>query len=73
VVIIEARFCPEQSYPINRLAGGWIFGEGQVRDPDCDLDYVPNRARSHRVDHVLVNAHGMGGSVSALVLKRFAP
>jgi len=42
----------------------------EVPDPDCDLDYVPNRARHCSVEHALVNAHGMGGSVSALVLKR---
>jgi 3-oxoacyl-[acyl-carrier-protein] synthase II len=37
-------------------------------DPACDLDYVPNRARMARVRAVLVHAHGMGGTDSALVL-----
>jgi 3-oxoacyl-(acyl-carrier-protein) synthase len=37
-------------------------------DPDCDLDYVPNIQRPARLRHVLVHAHGMGGSHSALLL-----
>jgi 3-oxoacyl-[acyl-carrier-protein] synthase II len=43
----------------------------EVSDPDCDLDYVPNRARAHRVDYALVTAHGMGGNVAALILRCF--
>jgi 3-oxoacyl-(acyl-carrier-protein) synthase len=39
-----------------------------VRDPKCDLDYVPNRARTARVRNVLLNGHSFGGSVSALVI-----
>jgi 3-oxoacyl-[acyl-carrier-protein] synthase II len=37
-------------------------------DPCCDLDYVPHRARRARVQTLLVHAHGMGGTDSALVL-----
>lgn len=37
-------------------------------DPCCDLDYVPHRARRARVRTLLVHAHGMGGTDSALVL-----
>src|SRR5262249_16454270 len=42
----------------------------EVPDPRCDLDYVPNVARSARVRNVLLNGHSFGGSVSALVLGR---
>jgi 3-oxoacyl-[acyl-carrier-protein] synthase II len=42
----------------------------EVRDPRCDLDYVPNRARSARVRNVLINGHSFGGSVAALVIGR---
>jgi 3-oxoacyl-[acyl-carrier-protein] synthase II len=41
-------------------------------DPACDLDYVPNRARGARVRILLVHAHGLGGTDSALVLGRFS-
>jgi 3-oxoacyl-[acyl-carrier-protein] synthase II len=41
-----------------------------VRDPDCDLDYVPNIARPCRAHAVLLNAHAMGGSVAALILRK---
>jgi 3-oxoacyl-[acyl-carrier-protein] synthase II len=37
-------------------------------DPSCDLDYVPHRARRARVRTLLVHAHGMGGTDSALAL-----
>lgn len=37
-------------------------------DPVCDLDFVPNRARRARVRHLLVHAHGIGGSDAVVVL-----
>ena len=40
----------------------------EISDPKCDLDYVPNQARTARVRNVLLNGHSFGGSVSALVL-----
>jgi len=39
-------------------------------DPECDLDYVPNSAREVRVDHVLTNSYGFGGTNASLVLSR---
>jgi 3-oxoacyl-[acyl-carrier-protein] synthase II len=39
-------------------------------DPDCDLDYVPNTAREVRVQHVLTNSFGFGGTNACLVLSR---
>jgi 3-oxoacyl-[acyl-carrier-protein] synthase II len=39
-------------------------------DPECDLDYVPNRSRTARIRNVLINAHAMGGTHSVLVLGR---
>lgn len=40
-------------------------------DPDCDLDYVPNQAREVKVDAVLSNSFGFGGTNAALVLRRY--
>ena len=40
----------------------------EFKDPDCDLDYVPNEARTSRIRTALVNAHAIGGTYSALVL-----
>jgi 3-oxoacyl-[acyl-carrier-protein] synthase II len=37
-------------------------------DPECDLDYVPLKARVARLRRVLLNAHAMGGTHSVLIL-----
>jgi len=41
-----------------------------VADPQCDLDFVPNHSRVARINHVIINGHSFGGSVSALVIGR---
>jgi 3-oxoacyl-[acyl-carrier-protein] synthase II len=42
-----------------------------VPDPDCDLDFVPNRARKAHLRHALTNSFGFGGTNGALLFKRF--
>lgn len=42
----------------------------EIPDPDCDLDYVPNRARKTRVDIALSNSFGFGGHNDCLVVRR---
>ncbi|MFB3778765.1 MAG: beta-ketoacyl-ACP synthase II [Bryobacteraceae bacterium] len=41
-------------------------------DPDCDLDYVPNRARPMKIEYALSNSFGFGGTNGCLILKRYA-
>ena len=40
-------------------------------DPDCDLDYVPNKKREKPVDITLSNSFGFGGQNACLVLKKY--
>jgi len=64
---LEALFCTK------------ILNEGiipptinyETPDPDCDLDYVPNKARKADVKHALSNSFGFGGHNATLIISRY--
>lgn len=39
-------------------------------DPECDLDYVPNRARKSRLNNIMINSLGIGNENASLIIGR---
>lgn len=40
-------------------------------DPECDLDYIPNKERAMRIEYALSNSFGFGGTNGCLIFKRY--
>ena len=41
------------------------------KDPDCDLDYVPNKSQKANLKNVMIVTFGPGGSNSCMILGRY--
>jgi 3-oxoacyl-[acyl-carrier-protein] synthase II len=44
----------------------------ETKDPECDLDYVPNIARKQEIEIAQINAFGFGGNNCSLLLKKIS-
>jgi 3-oxoacyl-[acyl-carrier-protein] synthase II len=40
-------------------------------DPECNLDYVPHKARKLKINYALSNSFGFGGTNACLLFKKF--
>ena len=64
---------------VELVACALIFGKNllpptinyEIPDPECDLDYIPNRARKKKVDIILKTSSSFSGIHSAMLLRRY--
>jgi 3-oxoacyl-[acyl-carrier-protein] synthase II len=75
--LIQAAGAVEAMTCVMAIQSGWVPPTLNLHnpDPECDLDYVPNRARDLRpaggVEVCLSNSFGFGGQNNTLCLRRY--
>lgn len=75
--LIQAAGAVELITCVQAIRTGWLPPTMNLAtpDPECDLDYVPNKARDERarggVDVCLSNSFGFGGQNDTLCIRRF--
>jgi 3-oxoacyl-[acyl-carrier-protein] synthase II len=66
--------------PLQIIASAMVFERGIIPptinlespEDDCDLDYVPKKARkSDNINTILINSHGFGGVNSSIIIRKF--
>ena len=64
---LEAIFC------VNAIREGLLPPtiHYETPDPECDLDYIPNKAREAKVNVAISNAFGFGGHNAVLVVRKY--
>jgi 3-oxoacyl-[acyl-carrier-protein] synthase II len=63
----------EAVYTVLALQRGWLPPtiNYEYPDPDCDLDYVPNRPRQTALRAALSNSFGFGGANACVAFRRW--
>lgn len=71
--LLGAAGAIESVYSVLSIAEGFIPPtiNYEEKDPDCDLDYVPNNARQADLKYVLSNSFGFGGTNACLMFRKF--
>jgi 3-oxoacyl-[acyl-carrier-protein] synthase II len=71
--MIGAAGAVELIFSILTIRDGMIPPTINLDNPDegCDLDYVPHRARAHRVRVAMSNSLGFGGHNTSLIVREY--
>ena len=71
--LLGAAGAVEAVFAIQSLVTGMVPPTLNLDEPgaECDLDYVPHKARQMAMDHVLSNSFGFGGTNVTLAFSRY--